>query len=177
MHAWLLLDEHISEHETFFLNSIYNSHNRSLKFEFILNSGEQLLLDPSSSEALQYIIAIGSTRPLSPRFRFVDRIFSSSFILKTNALMRVVFFEERSIVPSYSFFAFSIWRFSFLHLATLFSPSLQPSPPLSMSHPDLREQTRVRLKCVIGSSLTHMMTGTEMNVTSLLYNKSSVQNS
>jgi hypothetical protein len=47
-----------------------------------------------------------------------------------------------------------------------------------LSHPDLRGQTRVRLKCVLGSSLTHMMThGTETNVTSLLYNRSSVQNS
>jgi hypothetical protein len=32
-------------------------------------------------------------------------------------------------------------------------------------------QIRVRLKCVLRSSLTHMMThGTETNVTSLLYN-------
>jgi hypothetical protein len=36
----------------------------------------------------------------------------------------------------------------------------------------------VRLKCVLGSSLTHMMThGTETNVISLLYNRSFVQNS
>jgi hypothetical protein len=43
--------------------------------------------------------------------------------------------------------------------------------------PRFKGQTRVRLKCVLGSSLTHMMThGTETNVTSLLYNKSSVQN-
>jgi hypothetical protein len=46
-----------------------------------------------------------------------------------------------------------------------------------MSHPDLGGQTWARLTCVLGSSLTHMMThGTEMNVTSLLYNRSSVQN-
>jgi hypothetical protein len=39
-------------------------------------------------------------------------------------------------------------------------------------------QTRVRLQCVLGSSLTHMMThGTETNVTSLLYKRSSIQNS
>jgi hypothetical protein len=39
-------------------------------------------------------------------------------------------------------------------------------------------QTWARIKCVLGSSLTHMMThGTETNVTSLLYNRSSVQNS
>jgi hypothetical protein len=32
-------------------------------------------------------------------------------------------------------------------------------------------QTRARIKCVMGSSLTHTMThGTEMNVTSLIYN-------
>jgi hypothetical protein len=43
--------------------------------------------------------------------------------------------------------------------------------------PRFKGQTRVRLKCVLGSSLTHMMTyGTEMNVTSLLYNRISVQN-
>jgi hypothetical protein len=37
--------------------------------------------------------------------------------------------------------------------------------------PRFKGQTRVRLKCVLGSSLTHMMThGIEMNVTSLLYN-------
>jgi hypothetical protein len=37
---------------------------------------------------------------------------------------------------------------------------------------------RARIKCVLGSSLTHMMThGIETNVTSLLYNRSSVQNS
>jgi hypothetical protein len=41
-----------------------------------------------------------------------------------------------------------------------------------------RGQTRVRLTCVLGSSLTHMMAhGTKTNVTTLLYNKSSVQNS
>jgi hypothetical protein len=39
-------------------------------------------------------------------------------------------------------------------------------------------QPWAQIKCVLGSSLTHMMThGTETNVTSLLYNKSSVQNS
>ena len=43
--------------------------------------------------------------------------------------------------------------------------------------PGFKGQTRVRPKSVLGSSLTHMIThGTEMNVTSLLYNKSSVQN-
>jgi hypothetical protein len=47
-----------------------------------------------------------------------------------------------------------------------------------MSHPDLRGQTWACVKCVLGSSLTHMMThGTKMIVTSLLYNKSYVQNS
>jgi hypothetical protein len=47
-----------------------------------------------------------------------------------------------------------------------------------MLHPDLRGQTRARIKCVLGSSLTHMMThGTEMNVTSLLYNRICIQNS
>jgi hypothetical protein len=36
--------------------------------------------------------------------------------------------------------------------------------------PGFRGQTRVRLKCVLGSSLTHMTThGTETNVTSLQY--------
>jgi hypothetical protein len=40
-----------------------------------------------------------------------------------------------------------------------------------VSHPDLGGQTRSRLTCVLGSSLTHMMThGTETNVTSLIYN-------
>jgi hypothetical protein len=35
----------------------------------------------------------------------------------------------------------------------------------------------VCLKCVLGSSLTHMMThGTEINVTSLLCNRGSVRN-
>jgi hypothetical protein len=43
--------------------------------------------------------------------------------------------------------------------------------------PEFKGQTRVRLKCVLGSSLTHIMThGIETNVTSLLYNRSSVQN-
>jgi hypothetical protein len=38
-------------------------------------------------------------------------------------------------------------------------------------------QTRARIKCVLGSSLTHMVTHvTETNVTYLLYNMSSVQN-
>jgi hypothetical protein len=46
----------------------------------------------------------------------------------------------------------------------------------SVTH-GFKGQTQVRLKCVLGSSLTHMMThGTETNVTSLLYNRSSVQN-
>jgi hypothetical protein len=36
----------------------------------------------------------------------------------------------------------------------------------------------MRPKCVLESSLTHMMThGTETNITSLLYNRSFVQNS
>jgi hypothetical protein len=59
--------------------------------------------------------------------------------------------------------------------------SLDVSPSLALSQvlynwwwvvtPGFKGQTRVRLKCVLGSSLTHMMThGTEMNVTSLLYN-------
>jgi hypothetical protein len=44
--------------------------------------------------------------------------------------------------------------------------------------PEFKEPTRVHLKCVLGSSLSHMMThGTETNVTSLLYNNSSIQNS
>jgi hypothetical protein len=44
--------------------------------------------------------------------------------------------------------------------------------------PGSKGQTQVRLKYVIGSSLTHMMThGTEMNFTSFLYNRISVQNS
>jgi hypothetical protein len=39
-----------------------------------------------------------------------------------------------------------------------------------MSHSDLGVQTRARFTCVLGSSLTHMMThGTETNVTSLIY--------
>jgi hypothetical protein len=43
--------------------------------------------------------------------------------------------------------------------------------------PGFKGQTRARIKCVLGSSLTHMMThGTEMNVTSLLYNRSYLQN-
>jgi hypothetical protein len=43
--------------------------------------------------------------------------------------------------------------------------------------PEIKGQTRVRLKCVLGSSFTHMIThGTETNVTSLLYNRSYVQN-
>jgi hypothetical protein len=42
----------------------------------------------------------------------------------------------------------------------------------NLSHQDLGVQTRARLTCVLGSSLTHMMThGTEMNVTSLMYNE------
>jgi hypothetical protein len=37
--------------------------------------------------------------------------------------------------------------------------------------PGFKGQTRAQIKCVLGSSLTHMMThGTEMNVTSLIYN-------
>jgi hypothetical protein len=45
------------------------------------------------------------------------------------------------------------------------------APILADVTPGFREQTRARLKCVLGSSLTHMMThGTETNVTSLLYN-------
>jgi hypothetical protein len=48
---------------------------------------------------------------------------------------------------------------------------------MSVSHPDLRE-TRARIKCVLGSSLKHMVThGIEMNITSLLLNRSFVQNS
>jgi hypothetical protein len=44
--------------------------------------------------------------------------------------------------------------------------------------PGFKGQTRARIKCVLGSSLTHMMThGTETNVTYLLYNRSSIQNS
>jgi hypothetical protein len=44
--------------------------------------------------------------------------------------------------------------------------------------PRFRGQTWARIKFVIGSSLTHTIThGTETNVTSLLYNKSSLQNS
>jgi hypothetical protein len=44
--------------------------------------------------------------------------------------------------------------------------------------PEFKGQTRVRLKCVLRSILTHMMThGIETNVTSLLYNRSFVQNS
>jgi hypothetical protein len=40
-----------------------------------------------------------------------------------------------------------------------------------VSHPDLGGQTQARFTCVLGSSLTHMMThGTKMNVTSLIYN-------
>jgi hypothetical protein len=40
-----------------------------------------------------------------------------------------------------------------------------------LSHPDLGGQTQARLTCVLGSSLTHMMThGTETNATSLIYN-------
>jgi hypothetical protein len=36
--------------------------------------------------------------------------------------------------------------------------------------PGFKGQTRARIKCVLGSSLTHMMThGTETNVTSLVY--------
>jgi hypothetical protein len=43
--------------------------------------------------------------------------------------------------------------------------------------PKFRGQTRACFKCVLGSSLTHMIThDTETNVTSLLYNMSSVQN-
>jgi hypothetical protein len=46
-----------------------------------------------------------------------------------------------------------------------------------LSHPDLGVQTQARITCVLGSSLTHMMThGIETNVTSLLYNRSSIQN-
>jgi hypothetical protein len=42
----------------------------------------------------------------------------------------------------------------------------------TLSHPDLGGQTRARLTCVLGSSLTHMMThGTKTNVTSLIYNR------
>jgi hypothetical protein len=38
--------------------------------------------------------------------------------------------------------------------------------------PRLRGLNQVRLTCVLGSSLTHMMThGTEMNVTSLIYSE------
>ena len=38
--------------------------------------------------------------------------------------------------------------------------------------PGFKGQTRVHLKCVLGSSLTHMMTHrTETNVTSFIYNK------
>jgi hypothetical protein len=45
-------------------------------------------------------------------------------------------------------------------------------------HTRIWGQTRAWIKCVLGSSLTHMMThGTETNVTPLLYNRSSVQNS
>jgi hypothetical protein len=37
--------------------------------------------------------------------------------------------------------------------------------------PRFKSQTRARIKCVLGSSLTHMMThGTETNVASLIYN-------
>jgi hypothetical protein len=47
-----------------------------------------------------------------------------------------------------------------------------------LCHIQIEGQTQARLKCVLGSSLTHMMThGTESNVTSLLNNRGSVQNS
>jgi hypothetical protein len=46
--------------------------------------------------------------------------------------------------------------------------------PGVMSHPDLRANLGAN-KCVLGSSLIHIMThGTETNVTSLLYNRSYV---
>jgi hypothetical protein len=38
--------------------------------------------------------------------------------------------------------------------------------------PGFKGQTQARIKCVLGSSLTHMVThGTETNVTSLIYNR------
>jgi hypothetical protein len=41
-----------------------------------------------------------------------------------------------------------------------------------LSHQDLGGQTLARFTCVLGSSLTHMMThGTETNVTTLIYNR------
>jgi hypothetical protein len=44
-------------------------------------------------------------------------------------------------------------------------------------HTRIIGQIQARIKCMLGSSLTHMMThGTETNVTSLLYNRSFVQN-
>jgi hypothetical protein len=46
-----------------------------------------------------------------------------------------------------------------------------------LSHLDLR-QTRARIKYVLGSSITHMIThDIESNVTSLLYSRGYVQNS
>ena len=44
--------------------------------------------------------------------------------------------------------------------------------------PGFRGQTRAQIKCMLGSSLTHMMThGTKINVTSLIYNRGYVQHS
>jgi hypothetical protein len=47
-----------------------------------------------------------------------------------------------------------------------------PFQIMRVSHPVLGVQTQALFTCVIGSSLTHMMThGTETNVTSLIYNE------
>jgi hypothetical protein len=44
--------------------------------------------------------------------------------------------------------------------------------------PGFKGKTRMRIKCVLGSSLTHMMThGAEINVISLLHNRCSIKNS
>jgi hypothetical protein len=51
-----------------------------------------------------------------------------------------------------------------------------PLIPL-LSHLDPKPRCEIFTRCVLGPSLTHMMNhGTETNVTTLLYNRSSIQN-
>jgi hypothetical protein len=54
---------------------------------------------------------------------------------------------------------------------TVDCPFVVETLQLATVTPGFKGQTRARIKCVLGSSLTHMMThGTETNVTSLIYN-------
>jgi hypothetical protein len=134
IYIWLLLVEHVTEHETDSLNSTLSFQNCSPKFRSGFNFSEQLFPICASSAESEDTTLFVSSRASSWRVRFVDRTPNlRQSMVSSSAPARVFFTTQKPSLLHLGFLCFSIFStVQGLPLPSFFFPGGgAPPPPFS----------------------------------------------